>query len=278
MNARGTVRTAPSIDGISLITRFNPPARTPVKRLIQPNPSPKPTMTEILVPELVNPKPSLLSKIRPLLSILIAIIVFALSSFVLYTTWSRSRESVPPSSNQSAPVVASDREGQDETLVSDADIDGHKVAPDLPRIIKIDKIGVRARVLPMGVKSNNQLMAPENIYDTGWYMNSAKPGEKGAMLIDGHYSGPTRAGGIFSKIKVLMAGDIITVEKGDGSSVKYEIQKIESIPKESVDMGKMLTPYGSSQKGLNMITCDGQYDPKTNTYDNRTVVFASMVE
>lgn len=42
----------------------------------------------------------------------------------------------------------------------------YKVSPDLPRIISIPSIGVKSRVLQVGVSASNELMTPKNIYDT----------------------------------------------------------------------------------------------------------------
>jgi sortase (surface protein transpeptidase) len=95
----------------------------------------------------------------------------------------------------------------DEKQPDPATFGSFKVSPSLPKYIKISKIGVNARVLRMSVNSKNQLMAPGNIYDAGWYENSAKPGDAGgAMLIDGHVHGPTKPG-VFMNLKKLQAGD-----------------------------------------------------------------------
>jgi sortase (surface protein transpeptidase) len=78
----------------------------------------------------------------------------------------------------------------------------YAVAPTLPRHITIDKLSVFARILPMSVNAKNQLRAPSNVYDAGWYNASAKPGEPGAMLIDGHISS-WETKGVFYGINTL---------------------------------------------------------------------------
>ncbi|HEY5442554.1 MAG TPA: class F sortase, partial [Candidatus Saccharimonadales bacterium] len=64
----------------------------------------------------------------------------------------------------------------------------YAVAPDLPRYLRIPKLGVNARVLQVGVNSSGALGTPSNVFDTAWYTGSAKPGQPGATLIDGHVS------------------------------------------------------------------------------------------
>ena len=68
-------------------------------------------------------------------------------------------------------------------------IASYTVAPDLPKYISIPSISVtNARVIRLGYLANGQITTPDNIYDTGWYENSSKPGQKGAMFIFGHVS------------------------------------------------------------------------------------------
>lgn len=149
----------------------------------------------------------------------------------------------------------------------------YTVAPDMPRRISIPKIGVNARILAMGVKDDNQLMAPANIYDTGWYQQSAKPGQNGAMLIDGHVSGRTLKG-VFSKLDQLGEGDRISVERGDGQLFSYKVVKTQSYPKDAVDMAAAITPVIAGKQGLNLVTCAGTRENGTAGYSERLIVFA----
>ncbi|CAN5708840.1 hypothetical protein BH23PAT2_BH23PAT2_02810 [soil metagenome] len=148
----------------------------------------------------------------------------------------------------------------------------YRVAPDMPRFIRILKIGIESRVLQMGVSDKNQLLAPSSIYDTGWYTGSAKPGETGVALIDGHVSGPTRPG-VFKQLGSLNAGDRIEIERGDGKIIKYEVVRKQSYPYEETDMAAALRSIEPGRNGLNLITCDGRFNVEANNYDNRLIVF-----
>ena len=112
-------------------------------------------------------------------------------------------------------VQAQENEGVDESDVSESLLSQYKVAEDLPRAVYIDKLNVASRVLPMGLSKDSSIQAPVNIFDTGWYTESAKPGEVGATFIDGHASGATRQG-IFAYLDTVAIGDTIQVEKGNG--------------------------------------------------------------
>jgi LPXTG-site transpeptidase (sortase) family protein len=166
---------------------------------------------------------------------------------------------------------SSNSDAPDETAPSD--IHNYHVAPSMPRFIRINKIGVEARVKRIGTKANNQLEAPSSVYDAGWYDGSSKPGEAGAALIDAHVAGPTKHG-VFYDLKKLVAGDGIQVERGDGKLINYKVVTSKSFPAESVDMNSTLVSVDPAKPGLNLITCDGQFDSKTNEYKNRLVVYA----
>lgn len=151
----------------------------------------------------------------------------------------------------------------------------YKVAPSFPRLLTIPSIGVKARVLQVGVDANNRLGTPKNIYDTAWYSASSKPGEMGAVLIDGHYSGPNTRG-VFSKLERLKPGDVITLERGDGTSFTYTVARIETKPENEIDMAQLLVSVDTNVPGLNLITCGGDYDVHAATFNERTVVYATQ--
>ena len=148
----------------------------------------------------------------------------------------------------------------------------YRVAPGLPRVITIAKLGVEARVLRTGVSASNEIKTPNNIHDVGWYEGSARPGENGAVFIDGHVHGPTLPGA-FVDLKKLKSGDKITIERGDGKIFTYHVVKSQSYDKNNVDMGAAFSSAVPGKPGLNLMTCDGKYD-KSGEYQRRLVVFA----
>lgn len=162
-------------------------------------------------------------------------------------------------------------ESQDNTPLS-----AYQVAPDMPRFIRISKIGVEARVKPVGVKKNNQLDSPANIHDTGWYNGSSKPGEAGAALIDAHVSGPTKPG-VFKNLKQLQFGDVIEIEKGNGQKVRFAVASTKLFDTKTADMASMMLSADPNKPGLNLMTCAGQFDAKTNSYPQRLAVYATKL-
>ncbi|HEX6461773.1 MAG TPA: class F sortase [Candidatus Saccharimonadales bacterium] len=164
----------------------------------------------------------------------------------------------------------------DESKPPENSLSGYHVAPDLPRVIRIDSIGVAARVLHMGILPNNELNTPKSSYDAGWYEGSAKPGESGAMILNGHYAGPTKPG-IFHNLASVKAGSVVTIEKGDGTVLSYKVTSIQTMPAGDVPMTDLLVSKNPGRQDLNIITCTGTFDQKTQTYDKRVVLRATAL-
>lgn len=153
------------------------------------------------------------------------------------------------------------------------DVANYRVAPTLPRKLSVEKLGIEARILRLGVTVDNQFKAPANIYDTGWFEGSAKPGELGAVLLDGHVHGPTQPG-VFVGLKKLQKGDKISLERGDGKIFTYSVVTSKTYAADKVDMGAALSSIAPGKPGLNLITCTGEIDKQTNHYKDRLIVFA----
>ncbi|MGB3023894.1 MAG: class F sortase [Candidatus Saccharimonadales bacterium] len=157
-----------------------------------------------------------------------------------------------------------------------ADTSRYVVAPNLPRIISIPSLGVSARVTQVGVDKNNAMRVPANIYDAAWYNGSNTLGQPGAVVINGHVSGPT-AHGVFYSLKNIKNDQQIIVERGDGQKFIYVVRRVETVKVTDLDMNKVMVPYEAGAQGLNLITCGGGFDPKTSQYDSRVLVFAVAI-
>ncbi len=152
-------------------------------------------------------------------------------------------------------------------------IQNYKVAPALPQLLAIKKIGVTARIMQVGVDSNNQMEVPKTAYDVAWYNGSSRPGENGAMVIDGHVQG-VGGSAIFTDLHKLATGDSVSVTRGDGKTYTYVVTKTETVAVKDLDVGKLLVSTDSNKPGLNLITCAGNFDQKADQFDSRTIVYS----
>lgn len=211
----------------------------------------------------------------------VALIVVAVIGFVVYDFWAVSQKThailrAPGIGAHNTGTAEKSDEGSDATALTKDDLAAYKVAPDAPRILKIDQLGITARIRSMGLNSDKSIQAPKNINDAGWYKGSAKPDETGALFIDGHASGSSRLG-LFAYLDTLEKGDTMQLEKGDGTKLTYRVVNVAVVPLKSIDMSKILAPYPGVEKGLNLMTCTGTWAKDAETLDHRVVVYTEQL-
>lgn len=206
-----------------------------------------------------------------------AVIVFMFGMAVGLQGWMLNRK---VADQVAPPVHAADRATEptnpDETKPDTNALANYTVAGDMPRYVRVPSLGVEARVLRMGINAAGEVATPNNVFDTGWYDGSAKPGQAGASLLVGHVSGVSSKG-IFGTVDKLKPGDIIEVERGDGQKLTYKVASSQVYPNDAVDMNKALEPVAAGRQGLNLITCHGSFNASTHQYSERIVVFATQV-
>jgi len=219
----------------------------------------------------------------------VAAIVFLFSSAVTVQTFTSNQQakdqiqqvlgedSVQTSVDEQGVVEGTGDQPTEKAVPADA-IANYRVSnPEEPRIIRIPSIGVYARIKSLGVTREGAVDAPRNLNDVGWYDGSARPGNsRGSSLLLGHVSGWT-ADGVFKKISKLAPGTMFEVEKGNGTKVKYQVTRSESIPLDSLDMGKILTPDVEGEHDLKLMTCSGKYNRSSEEYEERLVVYAKVI-
>lgn len=152
-------------------------------------------------------------------------------------------------------------------------VDEYSVDPDLPRYVAIPAIKLgKTKVVQLGLSKNNQIVSPGNIFEAGWYSQSSKPGQDGAMFIFGHASS-WEAEGAFYSLDKLEQGDTIIVTRGDNEQFTYKVVSSKVYPADKVDMDAVLSPVQPGKQGLNLMTCAGQIIKGTSDFSQRLVVF-----
>jgi LPXTG-site transpeptidase (sortase) family protein len=213
-------------------------------------------------------------------SILLVIGVLSVTGYISVDTWLTNQQVKQVVAEKQESIATTGGmtlgEGEDETAISAQAISSYSVAADLPKRLTIDTLKVNARILPMSVTASGAMQAPVNIYDSGWYSASAKPGNPGAAVIDAHASGATRQG-LFGSLDKLAAGDQLSIERGDGQKFTYKVTHTEVVGLNDVDMAKLLKPYGTATEGVNLITCTGNWLEEQKTFDKRVIVYTQRI-
>ena len=166
-----------------------------------------------------------------------------------------------------------------EVKPTEEEVREYTVAPERPRYLSISRLGItNARILPMGVNAKGELDTPQNIFDVGWYESSGLPGQGGTMVIDGHNGGP-HVHGVFKELPILANGDLIQVERGDGTIFKYQVVENNTVPLSEADQ-YMYTAAKSPEVGkesITLITCTGEWSQQQGTYLSRQFTRAVLV-
>ncbi len=149
------------------------------------------------------------------------------------------------------------------------------VPADQPKKILISSIGVDGFIQKVGESNNKEIGTPSNVNYAGWFVGSAKPGDKGLSIIVGHVS--ARYGSaLFAKLGSLQQGDEVTVQFGDDSVRKFKVVDKEELPKaQAADF--LLAQRDDIASQLNLITCEGVFDTSSHQYNNRLIIVTKRI-
>jgi LPXTG-site transpeptidase (sortase) family protein len=143
-----------------------------------------------------------------------------------------------------------------------------------PTRLHIPAIDVDAGgVIDLGLQPNGALEVPVDGKTVGWYTESPTPGERGPAVLAAHvdWNGP----GVFYDLHQLKSGDEVTVDRADGTSAVFQVQRVEQYPK---DQFPTLEVYGDvAGAELRLITCGGEFDQAADSYRDNIVVYAGLV-
>ena len=146
----------------------------------------------------------------------------------------------------------------------------------LPVSVAIPAIGVRSRLLRLGLNPDGTIQVPSLVTsadEAAWYKYSATPGQPGTAVIEGHvdsYHGPA----VFFRLGALRPGNRIEVTLSDGVTAVFLVTGVRQYAK---DEFPAKTVYAqASYPALRLITCGGDFDPATGHYLSSVVVFATL--
>ena len=185
--------------------------------------------------------------------------------------------------------------------VTDEEKDAHTVdGVDKPKLISIPATGVdRARVQEIGLlqpgsSGSQQMDAPVNVHDVGWYNCQINPvaskacsnyvspaginNTEVAAVMDGHSCSGN--GCVFDGLQNLQSGDEIILTMGDDSTITYVVDRVDIVDLADMDMKQAMSVFQPGVPGLNLITCDGSWSSVDSrgvrTMDQRVVVYSSI--
>ena len=159
--------------------------------------------------------------------------------------------------------------------VGDSSVVDAEVQAANPSRVRIPAIGVDAPIIPLGLRDDGRIEVPADFDVTGWWVDGPEPGETGPAVILGHVDsrdGPA----VFFDLPRLDPGDPILIDRQDGSTVTYLVERVEQHPKDAFPTESVYGP--TSEPVLRLVTCGGVFDRTRRSYEDNIIVFARLAD
>lgn len=141
-----------------------------------------------------------------------------------------------------------------------------------PERLSIPAIGVSSSLETLGIGSGGTVDVPKNPDRPGWLDRSPAPGQQGPAVIIGHLDSRTGPA-VFLRLRDLAVGDPVVVTRHNGTKVTFTVDGVRSFRKSQFPSAATYGPVPGP--ALRLITCGGNYDHATKSYESNVIVFAS---
>jgi len=141
----------------------------------------------------------------------------------------------------------------------------------VPVLVTLDRLALRADLHPTGLQPDGSVEIPADVDLAGWYEFGSRPGEAGPTVLVGHVDAASQGTGAFRALLEAVPGDRIQVKMSDGSLHEYAVTARRTYLKEAVPLDGI---FGEGD-GLRLITCSGDFDLATRSYESNVVIYAS---
>jgi hypothetical protein len=142
-----------------------------------------------------------------------------------------------------------------------------------PMAVSIPRIGVRSRLVKLGLEDDGEMQTPADPAVAGWFSGGPTPGALGPAVIAGHVTW-NGAREVFYRLGSLRPGDEVTVTRKDGKTAIFTVSRVARFSKERFPSRAV---YGQiDHAGLRLITCGGTYNAARHKYADNVIVFARL--
>ena len=137
--------------------------------------------------------------------------------------------------------------------------------------IPVKGIEIDSQIEHVGILSDGTMDMPKKKEDVGWFNLGKIPGATGTAVIAGHYGWKDGKASAFDNINKLKKGDEIYIEDGKGLVTTFVVTESRTFdPKANTTD---IFNSNDSKSHLNLITCEGVWDPAAKSYSKRLVIF-----
>jgi Sortase domain len=142
-----------------------------------------------------------------------------------------------------------------------------------PVWLTVPAIGVRTRLVDLGLNRNGTLQVPASTEVAGWFTGSPLPGAVGSAVIAGHVDSRTGPA-VFFWLRALRPGERIYVGRADGTLAVFTVTDVLMYQKDEFPTAAVYGPVPDAE--LRLITCGGIFDKARRSYLSNVVVYARL--
>ena len=142
-----------------------------------------------------------------------------------------------------------------------------------PVWLAVPAIGVRTRLVDLGLNRNGTLQVPASTTVAGWFTGSPRPGAVGPAIIAGHVDSRTGPA-VFFWLRTLRPGERIYVGRADGTLAVFTVTSVRMYRKDEFPTAAVYGPVPDAE--LRLITCGGIFDESLRSYLSNVVVYARL--
>ena len=143
----------------------------------------------------------------------------------------------------------------------------------------VPSAGIRAAVVQVGLTIDGAMGSPDNPFVVGWFNRSARPGQPGNALLGGHrdyqdINGNVGVGVCWELDETRVGDQLVMHERETDRYYVYDVVERATVRPESRAAVKYLSQ--TLESVLTLITCSGDFDEATHSYDQRIVIVALL--
>jgi hypothetical protein len=154
-----------------------------------------------------------------------------------------------------------------------ADAGGERAGDTAPVRVRAPAAGIDGVLTGTGLDAVGGLAVPADPSLAGWYERGPQPGESGPAVLAGHVDWAGRPA-VFQGLHRLVSGDEVVVDRADGSSVRFAVDRVVQVGKDAFPSREVYGPVAGAE--LRLITCGGAFDRTTGSYTDNVIVFARL--
>lgn len=141
----------------------------------------------------------------------------------------------------------------------------------VPIRVRIPAINVTSALQPLHLAKGGVLQTPSRFPVAGWFADGVRPGDTGPAIIAGHVDS-TAGPAVFFRLKQLRPGNVVYVDRADGSTVRFAVAGTREYPKRRFPTEAVYGP--TPVPTLRLVTCTGDFDASKHSYVDNLVVTA----